>query len=405
MKITDFGYDGEGVGHKDGKVCFVPYTLVGEEVEVDIKKETSTFIKGFPKNVITPSQKRITPPCPYYTSCGGCDFQHMSYEDEIELKKNILTRQLSKIQFAKDFNIVTSKSNYSYRNKVKFFCGDKGLSLKHAMSDKLVPIDNCLLAKDGINSVIDKINKFILRNKLTKIIDTITVRQVNNIICIKFDFLKEPSVDFTGLSLLLGNKVYLYKSINGKGIARVFGEEIELLENDLKYTFKIDAFRQVNDSVAEKMYQKVCDAVSGGVVLNAYSGAGLLSGLLCQKAIAVYGVELGKGENLSAESLKQKNNLDNLTNINGDCKDAIANLKIDFDFVVLDPPRVGCAREVCESINKVDATVIYISCNPASLVRDLGRLNTFNIESVTLFDMFPRTANFEVLTILKKKQN
>jgi len=405
MKITDFGYDGEGVGHMDGKVCFVPYTLMGEEVEVDIKKETSTFIKAFPNEVIIPSQKRITPPCPYYTSCGGCDFQHMSYEDEIELKKNILTRQLSKIQFAKDFNIVTSKSNYSYRNKVKFFCGDKGLSLKHAMSDKLVPIDNCLLAKDGINSVIDKINKFILRTKLTKIIDTITVRQVNNIICIKFDFLKEPSVDFTGLSLVLGNKVYLYKSINGKDIARVFGEEIELLENDLKYTFKIDAFRQVNDSVAEKMYQKVCDAVSGGVVLNAYSGAGLLSGLLCQKAIAVYGVELGKEENLSAESLKQKNNLDNLTNINGDCKDAIANLKIDFDFVVLDPPRVGCAREVCESINKVDATVIYISCNPASLVRDLGRLNTFNIESVTLFDMFPRTANFEVLTILKKKQN
>ena len=405
MKITDFGYDGEGVGHMDGKVCFVPYTLMGEEVEVDIKKETSTLIKAFPNEVIIPSQKRITPPCPYYTSCGGCDFQHMSYEDEIELKKNILTRQLSKIQFAKDFNIVTSKSNYSYRNKVKFFCGDKGLSLKHAMSEKLVPIDNCLLAKDGINSVIDKINKFILRNKLTKIIDTITVRQVNNIICIKFDFLKEPSVDFTGLSLLLGNKVYLYKSINGKGIARVFGEEIELLENDLKYTFKIDAFRQVNDSVAEKMYQKVCDAVSGGVVLNAYSGAGILSGLLCQKAIAVYGVELGKEENLSAESLKQKNNLDNLTNINGDCKDVIANLKIDFDFVVLDPPRVGCAREVCESINKVDATVIYISCNPASLVRDLGRLNTFNIESVTLFDMFPRTANFEVLTILKKKQN
>ena len=161
MLITDFGYNGEGVGRVNEKVCFVPYTLVGEDVEVKVVKENTSFIKAVPTQIIEPSQKRKVPPCPYYAQCGGCDFQHMAYADELELKKNILARQLSKVRFGEDFKIYSSKREYAYRNKIKLFTHPKGLGLKQAGSDKVVAIDKCLLIDDEMNKALTHINFFV----------------------------------------------------------------------------------------------------------------------------------------------------------------------------------------------------------------------------------------------------
>ncbi len=404
MKITDFGYNGEGVGHEGGKVCFVPYTLVGEEVEIEKRKVTSSYIKAEAKNILEASTCRREPPCPYFTKCGGCDFQHISYQDELKLKEQILARQLAKLGFNKKIEVVASPQEYNYRNKIKLFCNEKGLGLKRGQSDKVINIKHCLLVDEKTNTLFENLNNFILKNHLQKQISTVTIRRYERYTFLKFDLNREINVDFTGLSLLLGEDVFLFLSMKGGDKKRLYGKDIKADEHGLTYNFDMDAFRQVNNEVAEKLYDNICALVKGGNVLNAYSGAGVLSGMLAKHCRDVVGVELGNIEHESAESLKEENSLANLTNIQGDCGEVIPQLENKFDFIVLDPPRSGCDESVCKALNMQEGRLIYVSCNPATLVRDIARMDRFELMQVTLFDMFPRTANFEVLVILGKKQ-
>ncbi len=183
------------------------------------------------------------------------------------------------------------------------------------------------------------------------------------------------------------------------------GDSILTNQNGLGFEFGGDAFRQVNDMVAESLYEEVLEKTEGRVVLNAYSGAGVLSGLLAKKAKKVYGIELSKSAHYAAESLKALNHLDNLENICGFAEREIHAIEDTLDFAVVDPPRAGCDKDFLEAIliNNV-ASLIYISCNPSTLVRDLKILSDkYEISSVKIFDMFPRTANMETLVLLRQK--
>lgn len=404
MKITDFGYNGEGVGHLEDKVCFVPYTLLGEDVDVVVTKETSSFCNAKIDSIVNPSPLRKTPPCPYFAKCGGCDFQHMDYDTELELKGEIIKRQLSKIGYNGEIKLIKSEKEYGYRNKIRLFCNKKGLGLKRAQSDEIVNISKCLLIDNKMNFALEKVNAFIVSNKIQDAVSNVVIRRFGKQYAVWLVYNKKVDVEYVGLSLVLGNDFCIYVSTKEEKPELVQGGVGDTLEFGFKIDQPVDVFRQVNDKVASQLYNAVLENVGDGTVANAYSGAGLLSALIAKRCKKVYAIELGDSEHQSAEKLRAVNGINNLTNIHGDCAEEIGRINDKLDSIVLDPPRAGCDKNVISAIDSMDCEkVIYISCNAATLVRDIGRLHSFALVSVSIYDMFPRTANCELLAVLRKK--
>lgn len=384
--IIDYGYNGEGIAKTNGKVFFVPKTLKGEKISCETTKESSRHAFAKLDHVIEPSNKRCPSACPYFDKCGGCNFQHTDYAHEIEIKKELFLREFQKYEKLKDVDIVTS-APAEYRNKIRFKVKDKSLGFFEEKTNSFVKVDKCLLASTNINNAISKINSFLQNSNHT--FEEVVVLDFDGELC--FDFLTKDNVsrqDFPFDNLMINHK----------------GDVIQYTCNGIDCFFEGDAFRQVNDEIASKIYDEVVNEVQGQIVANAYSGAGLLSSLLTKKAQKVYGIELNKNAHKSAEKLKKHNNLYNLENICGYAEQELGKLG-KLDCVVLDPPRAGCDKKGLLAIiqNKIEK-IIYVSCNPATLVRDLNILkNAYFLERVKLFDMFPRTANIETFVILARK--
>ena len=175
-----------------------------------------------------------------------------------------------------------------------------------------------------------------------------------------------------------------------------------MLEHQIVFDGSIESFLQVNTYIANKIYEEVCDSVTDEIVVNAYSGAGLLSALLSKKAKHVYGIEIVKSAHLNAEQLIKRNSIKNVTNICGDVKMELHNIK-NFNTIVLDPPRKGCDKTVINLINLVYPNkIVYVSCDSATLSRDISNLKNYKITKVKPFDMFPNTRHVETLVVLEK---
>lgn len=390
LEIVDYGYDGEGVAKQDGKVFFVPKSIIGEKVKVDIVKQNAKFCHCKVTEVLKKSTERQSPPCPYFDKCGGCNFQHISYEKELEIKKNRLLKEFGKICDLSDIEIAVGAREYGYRNKVRFKVCDRKLGFFEEKSNNFLEVKKCLLLCEEMNIMIEKINTFLSQSKHK--FDEVVLHNVGGNILVDFhtkENVKEEEV----------NKHFPFAFVNHKGQA------IESEEFGLKYCFLGDMFRQVNEDVASKIYSEASEIAKGKVIVNAFSGAGVLSGILAKKASKVYGIELNKSASKSAEELKEKNNIFNLINICGYVEKELDKIEEKVDCIVLDPPRAGCDKAVLEYIlTKEIPLVIYVSCNPATIVRDLSILKSkFEIKTVKAFDMFPRTANIETMAVLSLK--
>ena len=399
LLIDDYGYDGEGVGRVDGKVYFVPYGIKGEDVKVKVVKQNKSFCFGRLLQVNEISPKRQEPVCPYFGRCGGCSYQHMSYEDEIGIKTELFKRQLKKIGYLGEIEVVTSQNVYGYRNKIKLFVGEHKVGLKYRASDEICDIDYCPICEDKINKAIKPIKDFVEGNGLYNAIDNIVLRQEGDACLINFILKDKKQINYQGLYLILGQDYGIYQTFQ-REIKYIFGiKSLNTTEFGLDCSFSPTSFHQVNNQVCEKLYKKVLEEVKGEVI-NCYSGNGVLSGIIALKN-RVVGIEIGEAEHNEAQNLRDKNKLKNLVNIKGDCAKILPNLQ--GDTLIVDPPRVGLDSKVCSVIkSKKIKKFIYISCNSATLVRDLQRISNFKIKKVYLFDMFPRTGEYECLVVLSK---
>lgn len=402
--IIDYGYDGEGVGKVNGKVCFVPYVLKDEQVEIRIVDEKKDFIYGKLEKVILPSHKRIKARCPYFADCGGCSYQHTDYVEELEIKRQLAERQLKKLNYNGEIKVHPSPNEYNYRNIIKLFVEDKKIGLKRRNSNEISAIDNCDLAENLINKALHTINIFVKTHDLYDKLENIVLRQEGENCLINF-YVKTP-IDNNLMKQLydnLGQNYGIYHTLGKKKMHICGLKFLETKEFSLSCRFSPYSFHQVNDYVCQKLYKRVLDEVNGKNVVNCYSGNGVLSGVLCQKCQKMTAIELGKSEHEEAEKLKQINKLQNLTNINGDCADVLPKIVNSFDTIIIDPPRKGVDKKVIQAIDNVDfKKLIYISCNIATLIRDLQRLKDIKIECVELFDMFARTGEYEMLAVITK---
>ncbi len=410
--IEDISYEGAGVGRVDGKVVFVPKTLVGETVEVEIVKENSKFAQGKVVNIVKACAKRCEPKCPYFEKCGGCDFQHCSYEQEIEIKRNILKREFSKIGFNDEIEFVESKDRFGYRNKIKLEVRSGKLGYFKAKSNEFFEIDCCPLATEQINKTIKTVSEY-LKVVEYKTLKHVYIKQVDDNIGICFLFDKNSQkygIKFKKNEKLSDYSIFFaYGEVlesNKTKVSCVQGEE-KLIKKYDEYDFEIDisAFNQINDDVAKKMYAYVLQNAKGMRVVNAYSGQGLLTALLSKYVKFVYGIEYQFSAHEAAEKLTEQ--LSNVENICGRVEEKISQvlLRDRIDMIILDPAREGCTKIVLDAINaKNIERLIYISCNFSTIVRDLAVLKDFyNIEKIKIFDMFPNTTNMETVVFLQRK--
>lgn len=429
VDIIDYGSNGEGIAKINGQVVFVPFAIVGEKVEIIIVKVQKDYAFGKLTNVIKTSASRVDAPCPYFTKCGGCQLQHLNYLAQLEFKKQLVSNCITK--YAKlncqVEDCVPSDKQYRYRNKFSFpieeVDGQLCVGMYRVASHKFVKIDDCLLqteTKNVIECFLNYANKFNL-----KAYDDTTKTGLRHLVCRFFD-------NNIYLTIVSGQKMqnldYLYKkltkfynqvniSVNinkstGNAILGdknyvIYGDKLKISEYGLSYGIDNYSFMQVNDEIKHKLYHEVLSNISTEEnVIDAYSGAGVLSAIIAQRCKNVYGIEIVKSAVESANRLASVHNITNLHNICGDCAIELPKLsqKLKNFSVVLDPPRKGCDKRVLDALNlALPQKIVYVSCNPATLARDLGELkNNYNIVKIVPFDMFPQTANVETMVVLEK---
>ena len=413
VQIEDVSYEGSGVGRLDGKVCFVPKTLVGEKVAVEIENEKSSYANARVKQVLQKSPDRVSAFCPYFQICGGCAFQHMDAKKERETKIAILRKEFAKINFSKNIDFVESGNRKNYRNKLKLEIKNGKIGYFKPKSHEFFEIDSCPIATQKINDAIAKTREF-LSKKLIPDAKNVYFKETNSgvAICFLFDKNVQKNVkeiknfeSFGVFSLFFAFGDVLES--NDTKILHVYGDK-KLFKSFGGEDFEIDvsSFNQVNDYVAEKLYKKVCEHCKDKRVVNAYSGQGLLKYLIAKRAKFAYGIEYQKSAHEKAERLLNKFETYKMENVCGKVEDEISKIleRDKIDLIVLDPAREGCKQPVLEAISepKIDE-IVYISCNFSSFVRDFLVLkDDYRIQEVCIFDMFPCCNSMEVFVRMKR---
>lgn len=390
VKIERLNDQLEGIGYVDGKIIFIPKTSVGDEVDVDITFESKSFLRG---KVIS-NFKNVD--CPYFYNCGGCDLRFMPYDKTIELKKSNLEYLLNKnkIEF-KDINIYKNELIKNYRNKISLKVVDGKIGFYEDKSNLITKIDSCLIAKEEINKFINVINSFKINNGFITIRcnyndELLIIIETKDNIDFDFSSLKET---FKIAGVILNNKVVLNDNF--------FFDKIN------NYLFKVsyDSFFQVNNYCAGKIFDIITDNInSSDKVLDLYSGVGTLSICAAKKALSVTGVEVVKNAVLNALVNKDINKTNNVEFILGDVPKVITKINQEFNTFIFDPPRAGLDKFTIDfTLDKKPEKIIYVSCNPITLVRDLSLLKElYKVNSVNLIDMFSYTHHYETVVVLEK---
>ncbi len=412
VKIFDYGMNGEGVAKIDNKIVLIEGALNGEEVDITITKSYANYSIAKLDKIILPSPMRINTPCGY-SDCGGCALQNMAYAEQLKFKQQLVKKTLKKVADidADVLPTVAADKQFNYRNKASFVC-DNLVGFYKKSSNSIVEIANCRLMDNNINKVLNLFNKF-LKEYTPVGIKNLVVRSIDNQVLVAVVSNKIiPLAPFAELLKNAFKKVGLYLVLNTRkdkvvltnNITHIFGiKQIETQNFNIKYSLGINSFHQTNIEIQNKLYAYVQNLIDNNAhVVNGFSGVGLLSAIIAQKARHVEGIEIEKSAHLEAEKLKIDNKIANLTNILGDF--LVKFNKSSCDTLILDPAKRGCGKKIMQKVCGVK-NLIYISCNPISMAKDLREIkNCYIIESIKPFDMFPNTLSVETVVKLKLKE-
>ena len=416
ITIEKLNINGEGVSFQDGKKYVVPYSLPSETLDVAKIQEKSNFVGCEIKSILSASPKRIKPICKYFLQCGGCDKMNIYPIDCLNLKKENIQEYFQDI-YEGEIIANECKTPLFYRNKVAFVVQGNKVGLQKRLSNTIVEVDKCLVAKDEINKVLDLFKCYlgtIKNDSITRLV----VRTLENQTSIVLVCTKKPSNLEYFISLLketYDKNFGLYLNYN-KSKNEIFSanfehicglRELKSTYNDLVFYIKPYSFMQINDEMRDKLYQNVAKKINGGVVVEGYSGAGLLSAILSKNATQVYSIEINASASRDAEKTKIANKITNLANICGDIKVELPKIiekNKDATFVI-DPPRSGVDKTTLNLLKSCKVKrIIYISCNPYTLKQNLVYLSdTYKAISFDIFDLFPQTFDIESVVELELK--
>ena len=458
--VSAIGCNYEGIIKTDGAVCFVPFSLIGEKVEYKALKVNKNVVYAKLLEVLTPADERVRPVCKYFKKCGGCKLQHVKYREQLKMKTAQVKDCFRKIAGMTVDVLPTQKSinEYNYRNKlqlpVRNFDGETKIGFFAENSHRLIEIDDCAIQQEWAGKIIAVFKEFIAKYKIhgyseergDGILRHIVARNVQNTLLIVAVINGEDlpySQELIDLLRFNFKKFSFFISVNkgegnavmGDSVRRLYGvDKVALEESGVKYSIGPLSFMQVNDSVKSKLYQDVIKSLNlteNSVVIDAFSGAGLLTAIIAQNAKKAIGIEIVKEAVDSADELKKLNGLsEKMENVHGACEDVLPEIitrnglaGAEFSLV-LDPPRKGVDSKVLFSVSAaLPKIIVYVSCSPQTLARDVGILTgalyydgtelkkaenytpKYEIVKIQPYDMFPQTKHVETLVVLSRKKS
>lgn len=391
MKINDI-YDviiesiddiGNGVTRINNMVVFVPYTLSNEKVKIKIVNVSKRFAVGKVIEFITKSDKRCEVKCHCYNECGGCNFLHINFDDE----KNIKIDYINKL-FNININSVLTNNEYNYRNKATFHIKDGKIGYYSEKTNDIVEFNNCLLLDNRINDIYNYLKMSDL-NGIFEVIIRVTTKDTMVIF-------KGEKYDINGLINNFNiTSIYLNdKLVYGKSYI------IEEIDN-IKYSIYPNSFFQVNKDNMKIMYDKAREyAGYGNNLLDLYCGTGTIGIYLKDNFKHIDGIEINKDSIKNANINKKINNINNIDFVCGDASIAKNN---NYDVIIVDPPRSGLSKKVIDFLDNSNAKrIVYISCNPKTLKRDIDLLNNYSMVKLEIINMFNKTKHIETIIVLER---
>ncbi|MET3291817.1 UNVERIFIED_CONTAM: 23S rRNA (uracil1939-C5)-methyltransferase [Brevibacillus sp. OAP136] len=446
LEITGLNHEGQGVGRYNGYTLFVPKALPQEKVLAEVEHAKKSF--GFARllSVAEPSPVRLTPPCPVFDQCGGCSLQHMDYAAQLAHKQQIVRDNLARIGGftveGEDAAIVHPTLGmdepWRYRNKAQVPIGMQGGKIVSGFyaekSHDIIDIDACLIQQDINDSVVRVVKKLagelgitaynegthtgLLRHVVAKV--GVKTGQVMVVLITTEETIPQKDRLVESIRQELPTVTSIVQNVNERQTNVIFGEKtFTLWGNDViydyigsvKFAISARSFYQVNPVQTEVLYNKTLEyaGLSGGeTVIDAYCGIGTISLFLAQKAKHVYGVEIVPEAIADANRNAELNGMENVTFAVGAAEVVIPEWRkegIAADVIVVDPPRKGCDEALLETILAMEPErVVYVSCNPSTLARDLKVLGEkYRVVEVQPVDMFPWTGHVESVALLVKK--
>jgi len=443
VAITDLNTSGEGVGRIDGKVIFVPDTVTGDRVLVRVTRVKSKYLEGKLQKLLTASSDRIRPRCIVADKCGGCQWQHINWEFQLATKHQQVAQALQRIGGLPELEVqptLHSAEDLHYRNKATYPLGISATGNVQAgyyrkNSHKIVNLNQCPVQDSCLNPLLKEIKQDIQKqgwsiydeNNLTdqqsqlrhlslrighhtgEILITLVVSDH------KIPKLPEQAQlwmdrypDLVGVCLninpnqtniILGNQT---QTLVGKPyLKEIFG--------GLEFRILSDTFFQVNTAAAELLLNKIIEVLNlqgDEVLVDAYCGIGTFTLPLARKVKQAIGIEVHAPSIFQAQQNAEINQITNVDFYTGRVEEYLPKLETVADIVLLDPPRKGCDRQVIETLlNLQPAKIVYVSCKPATLARDLKLLcssDSYQIKLIQPIDFFPQTSHIESMVLLEK---
>lgn len=457
VEVTGAGGKGKGIGKSpDGRVIFIDNAVPGDIADIQTTKKRKSYYQGTAVNFHQFSDKRVEPVCQHFGTCGGCKWQNMGYEYQLEYKQDEVLNNLirvGKVELPDVTPILGSKEIYFYRNKMEFsFSDSRWLTLDEIQSgkdfddknalgfhipgmwDKILDIKKCHLQEDPSNAIRNFVKEFATDNDLSffnarkqeGLLRTLMIRTSSNgelMVLIQFfhedkskrelllDAVAEMFPEITSLQYVINEKgndtIYDQDVICFKGRDHIF-EEMEGLQ------FKINAksFYQTNSAQAYELYKitrDFADLKGDEIVYDLYTGTGTIAQFVAKKAKKVIGVEVVPEAILDAKENAERNQIENTEFFVGDMKKVFSESFIDThgkpDVIITDPPRDGMHKDViAQIIGILPQRIVYVSCNSATQARDLSLLDEYyKVTKVQPVDMFPQTHHVENVVCLERK--
>jgi 23S rRNA (uracil1939-C5)-methyltransferase len=457
ITIEDYAAEARCVTRIDDLVIFVENTAPGDVVDVRITRNKKSYLEARPVKFHSFSERRVEPFCSHYGECGGCKWQHVSYDEQLAFKRQQVIDQferLGKFPFPKVETAIGSPDPMYYRNKLEFTFSDKrwltseeisrggdldrnGLGFhKPGQFDKVLDIEQCYLQPEPSNKIRTGLKKFaidnnipfyslvdhtgLLRNLIIRTSNTggvmvvlqVTKDQLENIHQV-MDFLQNTYPEITSLNYVVnakGNETFFdLDVVNYSGDPYII-EEME----DLQFRIGPKSFFQTNSQQAYQLYRTARDFArlkETDVVYDLYTGTGTIANFIAGKVHTVIGIDVVDAAIRDARINAEINGIENVRFIAGDMKDLFTpDFAEDYgspDVIITDPPRAGMHADVVETLIKLKpGRIVYVSCNPATQARDIGMMvDMYEVKKVQPFDMFPHTHHIENITLLERKEN
>jgi 23S rRNA (uracil1939-C5)-methyltransferase len=391
LQIEKLIYGGDGLSRVNGEVIFTPFVLPGETVEAERIDSRKHVQRTRLVRVETPSAERVESRCPVFGRCGGCQYQHASYEAQLRLKREILAetlRRVGKVEFEAARIGIESGEPYGYRNRAQFHFDGGRVGYREMNSRRLVAIAECPISSPKINQVIGKLNRMVRDRRWPRFVESLEV------------FTDERQVQWNVIESGQPVAKHFFEWLAEEVPGTVAGP-LDYQVNEDRFVVSGTSFFQVNRFLLPRLAELAVGNAVGAEAWDLYAGAGLFSLPLARKFEKVVAVEAGR----SATDLREnaKRGRARVEVVSEQTEVFLARAKSAPEFVLADPPRAGLGKATTSRLAELrPKTLVIVACDPATLARDLAALlPVYDIAAITLADLFPQTYHMETIVRLE----